>query len=190
MGNKGSSETDPDEANKNGKPYQHDPDWTGPVKKRSCTDVLCFILFLVLLGAWGFVGYLGFSSGDINKVRACISKYVIISSFNINLNFVCLLMKKLIHPTDSAGQICGYGDLKDRPVLLFFDLTKCLNPAVLTLGCLTHQVCIKECPKENLFGSEKLKDFCSPDDASKCPQWVLKSTNVSFFFFSLFLWNT
>ena len=74
MGNKGSSETESDEANKHGKPYQHDPDWTGPVKKRSCTDIICLLLFLALLGGWGFVGYLGFSSGDINKVRAHISK--------------------------------------------------------------------------------------------------------------------
>ena len=96
-------------------------------------------------------------------------------------------MKQLIHPTDSTGQICGNGTLKDRPYLLFFDLTKCLNPAVLTLGCPTQQVCVKECPKETLFTADKLKDFCSPD-TSKCPQWVLKSTSVSFFLCFYRIW--
>ena len=36
--------------------------------------------------------------------------------------------------------------MEKRPYLLFFDLTKCLNPAILTLGCLTPQVCVEKCP--------------------------------------------
>jgi hypothetical protein len=46
----------------------------------------------------------------------------------------------VIYPTDSRGEICGRGELHDRPLLLFFDLTKCLNPAVLAIGCKTPQV--------------------------------------------------
>ena len=72
----------------------------GPVKKRSCTDILCLLLFLAFIGGWIFVAYLAFSQGDIDKV---------------------------LHPTDSKGKVCGRGDLKDKPYLMFFDLTKCLN---------------------------------------------------------------
>ena len=72
----------------------------GPVKKRSCTDILCLLLFLAFIGGWIFVAYLAFSQGDIDKV---------------------------LHPTDSKGKVCGRGELEDKPYLMFFDLTKCLN---------------------------------------------------------------
>ena len=32
----------------------------GPVKSRSCTDILCLLLFLVCIVAWGGVSYVGF----------------------------------------------------------------------------------------------------------------------------------
>jgi hypothetical protein len=47
---------------------------------------------------------------------------------------------QVLYPTDSYGRVCGNGDLKNKSHLLFFDLTRCLNPAVLTLGCPTPQV--------------------------------------------------
>ena len=72
----------------------------GPVKKRGCTDILCLLLFLAFIGGWIFVAYLAFSQGDIDKV---------------------------LHPTDSKGNVCGRGELEDKPYLMFFDLTKCLN---------------------------------------------------------------
>jgi len=170
MGGKGSKDDDSSDENF-GKPYPYDPDWSGPVKKRSCTDIICLLLFLVALGAWGFVAYLAFSNGDINK---------------------------LIYPTDSQGKICGNGTLKDRPNLLFFDLTECLNPAVISLGCPTPQICIENCPTETWPNTLKkvrniqnvpkeIKPFCA-DDADfsksfaqlikmeKCPPYVLKST--------------
>jgi len=154
-------------------PYQFEPNWEGPVKRRSCTDIICIFLFLAALGAWGFVAYLSFSSGDINK---------------------------LIHPTDSQGKICGSdGPLKDRKNLLFFDLTQCLNPAVLTLGCPTPQVCVEKCPTKTLSFSKtnilnvfqgkvpaEIKPFCTKDtdftkdfteliNSENCPPYVLKS---------------
>ena len=51
-----------------GIPYVYDPDYNGPVKKRSCTDWYCLILFLAFLGGWGFIAYVGFTNGDLNKV--------------------------------------------------------------------------------------------------------------------------
>ncbi len=53
-----------------GQPYKFDPDFSGPVKKRSCTDVICLLIFIAFLGGWGFVAFMGMTTGDINKVRA------------------------------------------------------------------------------------------------------------------------
>ena len=47
--------------------------WNGPLKKHSCTDIICLLLFLVFLAAWGFVAFMAFKDGDISKVslRPC-----------------------------------------------------------------------------------------------------------------------
>ena len=149
-----------------GQAYKYEADFSGPIKNRSCTDILCLLLFLAFLGGWGFVAFFGIQNGDIGKV---------------------------LKPTDSNGQICGEGPMKDRPYLLFYDLTKCMNPAVLSLGCPTPQVCVEKCPDENLFGygkpedEDKMKPFCKKTaDLGKdyktlvkendCPAWVLKSS--------------
>ncbi len=60
--------TDQSTHNEFGHKFDYSPDFSGPVKNRSCTDVLCLALFLVMLGGWGFVAYIGFSQGDIEKV--------------------------------------------------------------------------------------------------------------------------
>lgn len=164
-----------------GEGFKFDPDFSGPVRNRKCTDVLCLGLFLAFLGGWIFVGYFALQRGDIDKV---------------------------IYPTDSHGRICGRGDFADRPFLLFFDLTKCLNPAVLALGCRTPQVCVEECPREKYSGyaeahfgislsksqdvKNKMKPFCANVTDAEwrtksaktlieeeiCPAWVLPSTPV------------
>ena len=38
------------------------------------------------------------------------------------------------------GNICGRGVFSDHPMLLMFDMTQCLNPAILVEGCLTPKV--------------------------------------------------
>ena len=161
-----------------GEGYSYEPEFDGrPTKRRRCTDVACLALFGAFLGAWGFVGYTAYTQGDVNKV---------------------------IYPTDTAGRICGQGSLADHPHLLFFDVTRCLNPAVLSLGCPTTQVCVRECPKERYSPlgdlavhreesvKEKMRPFCvqmsdSEWDASsardliegdKCPTWWLPSNPV------------
>ena len=78
MGNKKSTRVEPtaiDNENEGyGNAYKFEPDFTGPVKKRSCTDVLCLGLFLLLFVAWGFVAFQGISKGDINKVRIWVKR--------------------------------------------------------------------------------------------------------------------
>jgi len=160
----GSPENDPEHPYN--RPYVHGDD-QGISKNRSCTDVICLLLFLVFLGGWGFVAFIGFRQGNIDKV---------------------------LHPTDSNGQICGIGELKDRPHLLFFDLSKCLNPAVISLGCPTVQNCVEACPKvtKNLDNQkyDDVKQFCLPSadtngksmkeliDEEICPPYIIESISL------------
>nr|KAG5694576.1 hypothetical protein BaRGS_032521 [Batillaria attramentaria] len=55
---------------------------------------------------------------------------------------------KLVYPTDSYGNICGEGNYKDKPYLVFFDMLQCakMGAAVITLGCPTPQICVSTCP--------------------------------------------
>ena len=38
------------------------------VEKRSCTDVVCLVLFIAFIGSWSFVAVLAFKAGDITTV--------------------------------------------------------------------------------------------------------------------------
>ncbi|XP_059489067.1 choline transporter-like 2 isoform X2 [Neocloeon triangulifer] len=110
-----------------GSPLKHSPDFHGPLKRRSCTDILCLFLFLAFIGGWIFVATYAYRHGD---------------------------PQKLIYPTDSRGLRCGVDEeVKDKRYLFFFDLTECAKPAVLATGCPTPQVCVKECPKEDFAAS-------------------------------------
>ncbi|XP_076048718.1 choline transporter-like 2 isoform X2 [Oratosquilla oratoria] len=106
-----------------GQPLEFDPEFKGPVKSRSCTDILCLLLFVAFLVGWGVVGYFAATNGD---------------------------PARLLYPTDSRGRVCGKDpDLLDKPYLLFFDLTRCASPKVIATGCPTPQVCVSECPQKN-----------------------------------------
>ena len=89
-------------------------------KSRSCTDILCILLFLVFLGGWVGVGVFGFLHGD---------------------------PEQLIYPSNSRGEICGRGELADKPSLFFHDLSQCLKLGAV-FGCSTPQVCVAECPQK------------------------------------------
>lgn len=106
-----------------GDPIEYDPTFKGPIKNRSCTDVICCFLFLLCILATIVISCIGFAHGDPYR---------------------------LVYPTDSQGDICGLGELQDRPNLFFFDLVTCarLGPAVVT-GCPTPQVCVEKCPSKN-----------------------------------------
>ena len=53
----GSKVTDEDEVD-------HDPSHTGPIKNRSCTDVLCLLLLLVFAVGWGVISVYAFLHGN------------------------------------------------------------------------------------------------------------------------------
>uniref|UniRef100_A0A336K006 CSON001358 protein n=1 Tax=Culicoides sonorensis TaxID=179676 RepID=A0A336K006_CULSO len=103
-------------------PLRYDPTFKGPLAKRSCTDVICLLIFLLFLCGWGFVAYFAYQHGDLNR---------------------------LLVPSDSSGLRCGVdSEVLDRPYLVFFDLGKCADPKVPLTGCPTPQVCVEKCPTE------------------------------------------
>ncbi|XP_037082789.1 choline transporter-like protein 4 isoform X2 [Pollicipes pollicipes] len=116
-----------DRSGKYGEPRIYDPDFTGPIKQRSCTDILCTILFIAFIIGW-----------------ACISIFALIYGDP----------QLLLYPTDTAGKKCGHDPgVEDKPYLHFFDISKCANPVALIAGCPTLQVCVKKCPSTNFFAS-------------------------------------
>jgi len=114
---------DQDATNKEfGEPLKHDPAFKGPLQKRSCTDVICLLLFITFIVAWAGVGIYAFTHGDPSK---------------------------LLSPTNSQGQKCAVDtEVKDKPYLFFFDITKCAAPNPIVSGCPTPQVCVEKCPTE------------------------------------------
>ncbi|XP_013392467.1 choline transporter-like protein 2 isoform X2 [Lingula anatina] len=112
-----------EEKNKYGEPAKFDPTFNGPIKNRGCTDVICCILFIIFFLGMGVVGYWGYKEGDPTV---------------------------LIYPSDSEGNLCGYGNFVNKPNLFFFDLLKCTNVAQnVAVGCPTTQVCVSKCPDKN-----------------------------------------
>uniref|UniRef100_UPI00358ECE7D choline transporter-like protein 5 isoform X3 n=1 Tax=Myxine glutinosa TaxID=7769 RepID=UPI00358ECE7D len=133
-----------DSTSKYGPPCKFDPSFRGPIKKRSCTDIICCIFFLLFIVVYVFVGIVAWTHGDPRQV---------------------------LHPIDSYGKYCGQEKNADKPFLLYFNILKCVNPAVLlNLQCPTHQICVKECPKKShtLIGAQKnnfknYQKYCTPD---------------------------
>lgn len=130
---------------------------TSPHKKHHCTDIICTIILLI------------FTTG-----------LVLLSLFA----YINGRPSELILPHDSEGRICGQTEgVKNKPSLYFFDLTKCLSVLSAINGCPTKQICVKDCPNENLYDKipghrTKIKQFCDPFDDSKCPSYLVKSKPI------------
>ncbi|XP_037914050.1 choline transporter-like 2 isoform X1 [Hermetia illucens] len=158
---------------KYGEPLKYDAHFKGPLGKRSCTDVLCLIIFVVFLILWSYIAYFAIGHGDLEK---------------------------LLVPVDSQGYRCGVDSpVLDKPYLFFFNLEKCISPLVPITGCPTPQVCVKECPNqmfiyETYKGSfeelksklicqtdkdkENIKDMTDAKNAiqeNRCASWYIPS---------------
>lgn len=120
-----------------GEPIKYDPDFEGPVRNRSCTDVIWLIFFLIMLGAWGGIGFYAFRQGDVGFLLA---------------------------PINSLGHRCGFdSQVLDKPYLVFFDISKCLAPTVPITGCPTVQVCVSQCPSQTVFFRKDLQTSTALD---------------------------
>uniref|UniRef100_A0A8P4G124 Choline transporter-like protein n=1 Tax=Dicentrarchus labrax TaxID=13489 RepID=A0A8P4G124_DICLA len=105
-----------------GEPHKFDPTFRGPVRRRSCTDVLCCLIFILVILSYVALGIVAWLHGD---------------------------PKKVLHPTDSYGQFCGQKGTSNakKPILFYFNILKCTNPTILiNLQCPTTQMCVSKCP--------------------------------------------
>ncbi|XP_052123310.1 choline transporter-like 2 [Frankliniella occidentalis] len=162
-----------------GKPFQYDPDFKGPRDRRSCTDILCLLLFVVFLVCWGLLGFIAVRDGDPSRI---------------------------LQPTDSSGQQCGVSPaVSNKPYLLFFDPSLCARPTanVLVNGCASPSACVASCPKEEFYAPNYYKQaalsgpppIClfqqsSPTtgaelrklvESNKCAKWYKKTIAVGKF---------
>lgn len=113
-----------------GEPIRYDPNFNGPIHKRSCTDIIWLLAFILYICLWGYVGYYGKTHGDIETLLA---------------------------PMDSMGRRCGLNSyVEDKKYLVFFDISQCLRPDTAIAGCPTTQVCVKECPKNTILFDTQL----------------------------------
>ncbi|VEL11545.1 unnamed protein product [Protopolystoma xenopodis] len=140
-----------DEKHPENRRREHDVNFKGPIKNRSCTDIICLIIFLLFICGHCFVAYFAFSKGDPR-----------------------ILMK----PADSQGRLCGEGILVNKTKLFFFDLLSCarMGPAVVFTGCPTPQVCVSTCPTTNwvfltLAAEERLPGV-KPDAEKRADQLI------------------
>ncbi|XP_078605310.1 choline transporter-like protein 4 isoform X4 [Branchiostoma floridae x Branchiostoma japonicum] len=109
------------EEKKYGDPAKFDPEFKGPIENRSCTDIICCLLFIIFIAGFLAVGILAWVHGD---------------------------PKLLLYPTDSQGNLCGNGNYASKPNLHFFNLLDCAGFASVLDGCPTPQVCVAACPTE------------------------------------------
>uniref|UniRef100_A0A8C4FG25 Choline transporter-like protein n=1 Tax=Catagonus wagneri TaxID=51154 RepID=A0A8C4FG25_9CETA len=93
---------DPDKAygdGARGKPAKYDPSFRGPIRNRSCTDIICCLLFFVFILGYIAVGLVAWVYGDPQQV---------------------------LYPRNSTGAYCGIGENKDKPYLLYFNIFSCI----------------------------------------------------------------
>ncbi|XP_072304275.1 choline transporter-like protein 4 [Eucyclogobius newberryi] len=157
----GKKQSKPESELEYGEPCQFDPSFAGPLKNRSCTDIICCVLFILVVLGYLAVGVLAWLYGDPRHV---------------------------LYPRNSTGWFCGVGPNKDRPNLFYFDMIKCatavniMATALNGFQCPTTQVCVKECPSK--FWGVGILDLSKPPsqvfDANLCvPSLNLKTTNLS-----------
>ncbi|XP_071097416.1 choline transporter-like protein 2 [Haliotis cracherodii] len=148
---------------------EYDPSRKGPIKNRSCTDIICCLLFFVFIIGLVVVAYFAYALGNPSA---------------------------LLYPQNSNGETCGFGNQKGRPYLFFFDLVQCarVGPGVVVNGCPTPQVCVSKCPDVNYAffqstfgdksdmickdGVDKTKDIHTLIIDQECAPYYLKSRSV------------
>nr|XP_006007253.2 PREDICTED: choline transporter-like protein 4 [Latimeria chalumnae] len=170
----------PQEKQQHGEAASFDPSFNGPIKNRSCTDIICCFLFMVFVLGYIIVGILAWLYGDPREV---------------------------IYPRNSTGMYCGFGANQAKPFVFYFDLLKCaagtsiMAAALNGLQCPTTQICVAKCPDtywilplEAYLPSAKPGDFfhkeyCQPSYDPRttmtveevlrkeiCPRFTIKSS--------------
>lgn len=133
------------------------------IQKRSCTDILFLVFFIVnAIGVFA-ISIVGFMNGDIS-----------------------LYFK----PSNSQGELCGHdSQVASQNFLYYFDITKCIagiTNVFSVSNCPTKSVCIDKCPEVNKILDSNDGKFCLPGTATqditttsgKCPTYLLKTKPI------------
>uniref|UniRef100_A0A673KFX5 Choline transporter-like protein n=1 Tax=Sinocyclocheilus rhinocerous TaxID=307959 RepID=A0A673KFX5_9TELE len=138
---------------------------------RGCTDVLCCVIFVIVILGYIVLGTVAWLHGDPRKV---------------------------VYPTDSYGQFCGQQGTPNanKAILFYFNILQCANPTVLiNLQCPTTQLCVSKCPdrfatyidmqynyRRNKSYWDYYKLFCKPgfNNPDKVPLNDIFKVNVLF----------
>nr|XP_048309493.1 choline transporter-like protein 5 isoform X2 [Myodes glareolus] len=118
----------------------YDADFRGPTADRSCTDVLCCMIFILFVTGYILLGLVAWTHGD---------------------------PRRMAYPTDSRGHFCGQKGTpnENKTLLFYFNLFSCASSTVMfTLQCPTTQICISRCPEKFLTYVEM--QFLSKEDKS------------------------
>ena len=118
----------------------------GPIKHRSCTDILCALLFFAFVGSMIALGVFGYQNGDPDI---------------------------LIYPYDSEGNQCGRPDTKtaDYPYLYYTDGIEFSDFKYTVNTEAKYKVCVKQC----LPNIENIEYNCYPNSfVWKCDYTVIQ----------------
>ncbi|KTG04221.1 hypothetical protein cypCar_00032062, partial [Cyprinus carpio] len=165
-----------------GEPAQYDPTFTGPIHNRSCTDIICCVLFMLIIAGYMVVGVL--VQNKYHKIAdVCISCEMVL----VPAAWLYGDPRHVLYPRNSTGMFCGVGQNNDKPSVMYFDIIKCatatniMAAALQGLQCPTTQVCVKTCPSEFWilppsahFPGAKPADFFNQDYC--VPSFQLKDT--------------
>ena len=94
---------------------------SSPIKRHTCTDIPCLILFVIFL---------------LGQVVLSILIYATGAS---PIEFLL--------PHDSSGKTCS----SSTPSLFYLDVVACLNVDALVTSCSSTSVCVSNCPSQNMF---------------------------------------
>uniref|UniRef100_A0AAR2IV48 Choline transporter-like protein n=1 Tax=Pygocentrus nattereri TaxID=42514 RepID=A0AAR2IV48_PYGNA len=93
----------------------------------SCTDIICCVLFMLVITGYMVVGILAWLYGDPRHV---------------------------LYPRNSTGMYCGIAPNHDKPNVFYFNILQCatatniMAAALQGLQCPTTQICVKSCPSD------------------------------------------
>ncbi|XP_032997584.1 choline transporter-like protein 4 [Lacerta agilis] len=145
-----------------GEKLKHDPTFRGPIRNRSCTDVICCVIFAVFIAGYILVGILAWLYGD---------------------------PRQAIYPRNSTGAYCGIGENRDKPFVFYLNIMKCatsfnlISAAMSGLQCPTPQICVPSCPDKFWAVPPQIIRKDKPEDIwnqTLCqPSVDLKTTNLS-----------
>ncbi|CAB1321097.1 unnamed protein product, partial [Coregonus sp. 'balchen'] len=116
-------------------PAQYDPTFNGPIRKRGCTDIICCILFIVVILGYMAVGILAWLYGDPRHV---------------------------LYPRNSTGMFCGIGVNEAQPSVFYFDILKCATSINIMAASLNGLQCPTTQKVKEIVDQELCPFFYTP----------------------------